>query len=52
MQGLKCAILVIFQKGPGWPYPFFIALNNIYWISKILFVLGFYEFPSNAGRQN
>ena len=38
MQGLKSAILAIFQTGPGWP-------SRIpHRISKILFVLGADEF--------
>ena len=39
MQGLKSAILAIFQKGPS---------RIPCWISKILFVLGSYEFLAMA----
>jgi hypothetical protein len=28
MQGLKSAILAIFQTGSGWPYPVSAALKN------------------------
>ena len=28
MQGLKSAILAIFQRGPGWPCPVSAALKN------------------------
>jgi hypothetical protein len=38
MQGLKIAILAIFQTGPGCPCP--------NWIPKIIFALGFYKFLS------
>ena len=43
MQGLKSAILAIFQTGPGWPCPVSTALKNTCWITK-LFALGSYEF--------
>jgi hypothetical protein len=41
MQVLKSAILVIFQKGLGWPCP-----RIPRWISKIIFVFGSYKFPA------
>ena len=44
MQGLKSAILAIFQKGPGWLYPVSTALKNPSLDFKIIFVLCFYEF--------
>ena len=42
MQGLKSAILEIFQAWPEWPFSVSTAFKN--WISKILLVLGSYEF--------
>ena len=43
MQGLKIAILAIFQTGPGWPCTVSAALKNPSQISKIIFALGSYE---------
>ena len=44
MQGLKSAILAIFQTGPGWPCSVSAALKNPLRISKIPFALGADEF--------
>ena len=45
MEGLKSAILAIFQKGPGWPWPVSAALKNPSQdLQKTHFVLGSYEF--------
>ena len=44
MQGLKSAILAIFQTGPRWPCTVSAALKNPSQISKIIFALGAYEF--------
>ena len=40
MQGLKSAILAIFQNGLDWLCPVSLALNNPSQELKILFVLG------------
>ena len=50
MQGLKSAILAIFQRGPGWPCPVSTALKNPSWDFKNYFCFRFLN--SNAGRQN
>ena len=52
MQGLKSAILAIFQTGPGWPCPISTALKNPLLDFKKYFCFGFLWIPSSAGRQN
>ena len=44
MQGLKSAILAIFQTGPGWPRPVSAALKNPSQDLKNIFALGADEF--------
>ena len=44
MQGLKSAVLAIFQTGPGWPCAVSAALKIPHRISKIIFALGAEEF--------
>ena len=44
MQGLKSAILAIFQTGPGWPCTVSAALKNPSQDFKIIFALGADEF--------
>ena len=44
MQGLRRAILAIFQTGPGWPCTVSAALKNPSQDLEILFALGADEF--------
>ena len=44
MQGLKSAILAIFQRGPGWPCLVSAALKNPLVDLKISFCIGADEF--------
>ena len=50
MQGLKSAILAIFQTGPGWLCPVSTALKNPSVDFKNIFALGFYEFVAKLER--
>ena len=52
MQGLKSAILAIFQRGPRWSCPVSVALKNPSLDLKNSFCFEFLRIPSNAGRQN
>ena len=50
MQGLKSAILAIFQTGPGWPCPISTALKNPLLDFKKYFCFGFLWIPRKIER--
>ena len=50
MQGLKSAILAIFQTGPGWPCPVSTALKNSSLEFNNSFCFGFVWIPSKCWK--